>query len=160
MKNTNLTISTYLTDWDTNVHNLPAQKIRQERAIDETMKMRKFNPTNQEAHFVSTNDYKSVYYTNTHGCSCPDFEKRQMPCKHMYKLDMKLKGEKHLTKRQKFLLITVFLGWAGVHRFMTGNIGTGILWFITAGLFCFGWFFDVFQVATGSYKNSDGKPIR
>lgn len=37
-----------------------------------------------------------------------------------------------------YFLITWFLGWLGVHRFMRGQIGMGILYIFTFGLFGIG----------------------
>ena len=54
------------------------------------------------------------------------------------------------------ILITFFLGGLGVHRFMTGKIGTGILWLISGGVFGIGWLVDFFMVCTGSYKDKNG----
>ncbi len=56
------------------------------------------------------------------------------------------------------LLITIFLGELGVHRFMSGKIGTGIIWLLTAGCFGIGWIIDVVNVATGKFTKKDGTP--
>ncbi|MCA9612374.1 MAG: NINE protein [Myxococcales bacterium] len=39
-----------------------------------------------------------------------------------------------------------FVGLCGLHRFYTGRIWTGLLWFFTGGLFFVGQFIDVFLV--------------
>lgn len=54
------------------------------------------------------------------------------------------------------LLITIFLGGLGVHRFMTGKIGTGIIWLCTGGCCGIGWIIDIVKVATGSFTKKDG----
>ncbi len=51
------------------------------------------------------------------------------------------------------LLLEIFLGGLGIHRFYVGKIGTGILWLITAGIFGIGWIVDLVMIACGNFKD-------
>lgn len=56
------------------------------------------------------------------------------------------------------ILITFFLGELGVHRFMAGKIGTGIIWLCTAGCFGIGWIVDFIKVCMGKFTDKNGNP--
>ncbi len=58
------------------------------------------------------------------------------------------------------LVLCLFFGMFGAHQFYVGKIGKGILYFFTAGLFCIGWFIDIFRIALGSFKDNTGAPLR
>lgn len=49
------------------------------------------------------------------------------------------------------LLLTLFLGPFGIHRFYVGKTGTGVLYLLTFGIFGIGWIVDVFKAAVGSF---------
>ena len=45
------------------------------------------------------------------------------------------------------LLLCVFLGWMGAHKYYEGKIGMGILYTFTLGLFFVGWIVDIIILA-------------
>lgn len=57
-------------------------------------------------------------------------------------------------------VLCFFLGGLGVHRFYMGKIGTGILWLCTLGLAGVGMIVDFIMILCGSFKDSDGLPLK
>jgi len=58
------------------------------------------------------------------------------------------------------LLLLIFLGYLGVHRFYVGKVGTGVLYFFTFALFGIGWWIDLIMIILGSFKDSTGKELK
>ena len=57
------------------------------------------------------------------------------------------------------LLLAIFLGGLGVHRFYTGHTGIGIAQLLTLGG-CGIWaLVDIILIATGSFKDSNGNTL-
>lgn len=57
------------------------------------------------------------------------------------------------------LLLCLFLGSVGGHRFYTGKIGTGILQLITVGGCGIWTIIDLIMIISGKFKDKDGNEI-
>ena len=58
------------------------------------------------------------------------------------------------------LLLALFLGCLGGHRFFVGKIGTGILQLVTMGGLGFWALIDIIRIIVGSFKDKQGLPIK
>lgn len=59
------------------------------------------------------------------------------------KLDTDKKNEKD------YIVVTILGGGLGIHKFMKGEIGMGLLYLFTGGLFCIGWITDIIKEVKG-----------
>jgi TM2 domain len=57
------------------------------------------------------------------------------------------------------LLLCVFGGYFGAHRFYSGHILFGIIQFLTGGGCGIWWAIDLFLIVTGKYTDSQGRPL-
>jgi len=57
------------------------------------------------------------------------------------------------------LLLAIFLGYLGVHRFYAGKIGTGLLMLFTFGGCGIWQLVDIILIATGAFTDAEGRPL-
>ncbi len=62
--------------------------------------------------------------------------------------------------KQKALKYCAVGGWFGLHHYYVGNIGKGILYSCTLGVFLLGWIGDLISISVGSFKDNVGAPLR
>lgn len=77
--------------WDISIHQSPGQFERMERGcMDQSIKVLCYDPEHRIAKVQGTS---AIYLVSCHRCSCPDFRKRHLPCKHIYALLISLDGD-------------------------------------------------------------------
>lgn len=62
--------------------------------------------------------------------------------------------------KAKTFVIALLFGLLGFHRFYVGKNLTGIIYFLTFGLFGIGWIVDCVLILTGAFKDGEGKPLK
>lgn len=63
-------------------------------------------------------------------------------------------------KKSTALILCIFLGIFGAHYFYVGRIGRGIVSLFTMNFFMIGWIIDIVKIATGSFRDNVGAPLR
>ena len=58
------------------------------------------------------------------------------------------------------LLLSILVGYLGIHRFYAGKIGTAILQLITGGGCGFWQLYDIIIIDTGKFTDDEGKVIK
>jgi TM2 domain-containing membrane protein YozV len=67
--------------------------------------------------------------------------------------------EKSDKSKMTALILCILLGGLGVHRFYVGKVGTGIVWLLTAGCVGIGVIVDIIMIATGKFKDKQGRVL-
>jgi hypothetical protein len=58
------------------------------------------------------------------------------------------------------LILCIFLGILGAHKFYVGKTGMGLIYLFTGGICGIGWIIDIFLIIGGSFKDSNGLPLK
>lgn len=64
-----------------------------------------------------------------------------------------------LKKRSTALILCIFLGGLGVHRFYVGKIGTGLLWLFTLGFWGIGTIVDFCLIYDDKFTDAGGREL-
>lgn len=80
--------------WDISIHEAPGQLQRFERSLSEAISVLSYDSRYKIAKIQGKT---SIYLTSHARCSCMDYRKRKLPCKHMYALVTFLDGNVNQT---------------------------------------------------------------
>jgi TM2 domain-containing membrane protein YozV len=58
------------------------------------------------------------------------------------------------------LLLCIFLGYLGIHRFYTGYAWLGVLYILTGGILGIGIIVDLIFIIFGGYEDVDGNLLK
>lgn len=67
-----------------------------------------------------------------------------------------MEGEKNMNKTTNALL-TIFLGYLGIHKFYQKKYAIGIVYLLTGGLFYLGWIYDIIILVVDVLRGSNKK---
>ncbi len=68
--------------------------------------------------------------------------------------------EKSDKSRVALMLLCLFLGRYGAHKFYLGKVGSGVAYLLTHGWAGIGWVIDMLTIAFGNPVDAQGRPIR
>lgn len=71
-------------NYDDAIHQEPAQRERIQRSIEHNLSMKSMLSSGYSGKVVGTTG--NLYLVSLNKCTCQDFKRRRLPCKHMYYL--------------------------------------------------------------------------
>ena len=87
------------TDWPMSTHSQDEQLRRLERAV-KSKKISVVSYDKEKNEGIVSGDNGALYTVGAKGCSCPDFNHRGLPCKHMYFLAIYIGEKPELLERR------------------------------------------------------------
>lgn len=69
-------------------------------------------------------------------------------------------NERSQKSKTTALILCIFLGGLGIHRFYVGKIGTGILMLLTLGLLGIMTLIDFINIVFGNFTDNEGKKLQ
>lgn len=70
--------------WDVSIHGADGQDVRLDRALFQNLVISSYDAETGVAEVLGSRG--GVYETTLNSCTCEDFQRRGLPCKHIYKL--------------------------------------------------------------------------